>query len=76
MKQHRIDISNKAKSMLLEIREELNSGKLSYSFLAEMCIQSAYDNLINGKNFSSELNPTQRKLDEILILLQEVLPEV
>ena len=73
---HRVDISLQAKVMLKEIREQLGGNSLSLSLVNEMCIQSAYDNMINGDCFQGELNPTQRKLDEILKLLQEVLPEV
>ena len=73
---HRVDISLQAKTMLKEIREQLGGNGLSLSLINEMCIQSAYENMINGECFQVELNPTQRKLDEILKLLQEVLPEV
>ena len=73
---HRVDISLQAKAMLKEIREQLGGNGLSISLVNEMCIQSAYENMINGECFHGELNPTQRKLDEILKLLQEVLPEV
>jgi hypothetical protein len=68
---HRIDISIQAKTVLKEIGE-----KLGISTLAEMCVQSAYENMINGECLRDELNPTQKKLDEILILLREVLPEI
>ena len=72
---HRIDISIQAKTMLKEIGEKL-AMNLSISTLAEMCVQSAYENMINGECLRDELNPTQKKLDEILILLREVLPEI
>ena len=73
---HRIDISLQAKVMLKEIREQLGRNGLNLSLVNEMCIQSAFENLVNGNCFQAELNPTQRKLDEILKLLQEVIPEV
>ncbi|MCM8541209.1 MAG: hypothetical protein NE328_13115 [Lentisphaeraceae bacterium] len=76
MKRHRIDISSQAKAMLQEIREQLDLGSINISLLSEMCIQSAYENMINGDCFNEELNPTQRKLDEILKLLREALIEV
>jgi len=76
MKRHRIDISSQAKAMLLEIREQLDLGSINLSLLSEMCIQSAYENMINGDCFTEALNPTQRKLDEILKLLREALMEV
>ena len=72
---HRIDISIQAKTMLKEIGEKLGMN-LSISTLAEMCVQSVYENMINGDCLRDELNPTQKKLDEILILLREVLPEI
>ena len=72
---HRIDISIQAKTMLKEIGEKLGMN-LSISTLAEMCVQSAYENMINGECLRDELSPTQKKLDKILILLREVLPEI
>ena len=72
---HRIDTSIQAKTMLKEIGYKLGM-KLSISTLAEMCVQSAYENMINGECLRDELNPTQKKLDEILVLLREVLPEI
>ena len=76
MKRHRIDISSQAKAMLGEIIEGLNLDKVSLALVTEMCIQSAYDNMINGDCFKGELNLTQIKLDEILNLLREVVLEV
>ena len=73
---HRVTISLQTKSMLATIKEKIGTPNMSLSLIAEMCIQSAYDNMMNGDCFREELNPTQRKLDEILSLLQEVLPEV
>ena len=73
---HRITISLQAKSMLATIKGKIGTPNMSLSLIAEMCIQSAYDNMMNGDCFRDELNPTQRKLDEILILLQQILPEV
>ena len=79
MKRHRIDISPQAKAMLKEIGEALEVNAFSYSLIAEICIQSAYESIINGYSLHKEvipINKTQRKLDEILNLLKEVLPEV
>ena len=73
---HRIDISLQAKVMLKEISEQLGGNRLNLSLVNEMCIQSAYENMVNGNCFQDELNPTQRKLDQILKILQEVLPEI
>ena len=72
---HRIDTSIQAKTMLKEVGYKLGMN-LSISTLAEMCVQSAYENMINGECLRDELSPTQKKLDEILILLREVLPEI
>ena len=79
MKRHRIDISPQAKSMLKEIGEALGVNTFRYSLLAEICIQSAYENIINQDSLDKEVTPinqTQIKLDEILSLLKELLPEV
>ena len=79
MKRHRIDISPQAKAMLKEIGEALGVNTLSYSLIAEICIQSAYENIINQDSLDKEVTPinqTQIKLDEILSLLKELLPEV
>ena len=73
---HRVDISLQGKAMLREIRQSLGAQSLSFSAITEMCIQSAYDNMLKGNCFHEELNPTQQKLDEILYLLQENLAEI
>ena len=62
--------------MLCEIRRRLGTDSYSYSLMTELCIQTAYDKIINGDCFDGDINPTQRKLDEILSLLKELLPEV
>ena len=73
---HRIDISPQARLMLKEVGECLGSPGMALSTVAEMCIQSAYEGVLNGSLFQSELNPVQAKLDEIYTLLQEFMPEV
>lgn len=73
---HRIDISPQAKVMLKSIAERLGARTMALSTVAEMCIQSAYDNTIVGDSFREELNPIQLKLDDIYNLLQEVIPEI
>ena len=60
------------KVMLKSIAEKLGASELSLSTLAEMCIRSAHENLIEGNSFRMELNPTQRKLDEIINILHEL----
>lgn len=76
MKRCRIDISLKAKTMLKEIRKELGNTSLSFSTVAELCLQEVYDRMMDADCFTEEQNPTQRKLDEILTMLQQVLPEI
>ena len=73
---HRIDISPQARLMLKNIAESLGKPNMALSTLAEMCIQSAYENVINGDLLKEDLNPIQTKLDEIYTLLQELMPEV
>ena len=70
---HRVDLSPSGKMMLRAIAQELGTPDLSLSTAAEMCIQSVYDNLVEGSLvFEEQLSPTQRKLDEILSILQEL----
>ena len=73
---HRIDISPQAKVMLKSIAERLGAPTIALSTVAEMCIQSAYDNAVVGDSFREELNPIQLKLDDIYNILQEVIPEI
>ena len=74
---HRVDLSPSCKMMLKVIAQELGIPDLSLSTTAQMCIQSVYDNLVEGGVvFEEQLSPTQRKLDEILAILQELQPEL
>ena len=73
---HRIDISPQARLMLKEVGERLGSPGMALSTIAEMCIQSAYEGVVNGSLLQEGLNPLQAKLDEIYTLLQELMPEV
>ena len=73
---HRVDISPQARVMLKSIAERLGSPTMPLSTVAEMCIQSAYDNATVGDSFREELNPIQLKLEEVYNVLQEVLPEI
>jgi hypothetical protein len=73
---HRVDLTPSSKMMLGAIAQELSIPDASLSTTAQMCIQSVYDNLVEGGvSFEEELSPTQRKLDEILSILQELQPE-
>ena len=73
---HRIDISPQARLMLKNLAERLGTPTMALSTLAEMCIQSAYEGVINGDLLREELNPIQTKLDDIYTLLQEFIPEI
>ncbi|MCH2209105.1 MAG: hypothetical protein MK132_25020 [Lentisphaerales bacterium] len=74
---HRIDVSLQSKVMLKSIADKLEIANLSVSTVAEMCIQAVYDNLENGGLvFEERMNPTQHKLDEIIYMLEQALPEV
>ena len=74
MKRHRININLSAKAMLKEIQEELKT-EVFYSMqeINEICIKKAYQELKSGDWYPWTLNETDRKLDEILNLLQEFL---
>lgn len=72
---HRVDISLEYKAVLKEVSEKL--GGVSERDALHMCIQSVHDNIVSGDQEDlKSLNPTQEKLDRILSMLEEVLPEV
>lgn len=66
-----------AASMILvsEIKDLLES-ELTDNKIIEMCIQSVYDNLITNDLASQGVNVTQDKLDQIISMLEGVLPEI
>ena len=72
----RIDISLSTKSMLATIKDAIGTYDTTLSEINEMCVLAAYDKILNNDCFSEELNPTQSKLDEIILMLQVALPEV
>ena len=76
MKRHSVSISSESKMMLNQIRQKLGSPTLSYSAVNEMIIRSAFDNLNEGNCFEEILNPTQRKLDEVLNILHRIESEI
>ena len=76
---HRVDISPQAKGMLKFIAESSGSPVMSVSAVTELCIQAAYEKvrdglLIDGQTLDRGL--IMDKLDGILSLLQEIVPEV
>lgn len=74
MKRHRISINLSAKAMLKELQEELKKeGFYSMQDINEICIKKAYQELKSGDWYPGTLNETDRKLEEILDLLNEFL---
>jgi hypothetical protein len=72
---HRVDISLEYKSLLKEIGVKF--GGLSDRETIHLCLQSVYDNSVTSDfDELKNLNPTQEKLDRIISMLEEVLPEV
>ena len=74
---NRIDVSLQSKVMFKSIADKLGTPNIPVSTVAEMCIQAVYDNLENGGLvFEKRMNPTLQKLDVIIYMLEQVLPEV
>ena len=77
MKKHRVDISPQAKAMLAEIKDSCSIEVVGLSTVTEMCIQAVYENVKNGGKLNLIFHDSKDdKLDEILALLREFLPEV
>ena len=73
---YRTEIAIEYKKMVKEIGESLG-GCLSNPQVVQMCIQSVYDNIQDGSYCALEdANPTQKKLDQIIEMLEEVMPEL
>ena len=72
----RVQIDIEFKAMIKEISTALG-GKLKSQDVVQMCIQSVHDNIVDGKLLElSDINPTQLKLDRIIEMLEEVMPEI
>ena len=72
----RIDISPSTEMMLTTIKEVMGKDDASLSEINEMCVRTAHDNMLDGNCFREELNLTQRKLNDIFCMVQEILPEI
>ena len=68
---HRVDISEAARIKLSDISKQLGDDR-NASQIAELCIDTIHKNLHDGRFEISHLDQTQKKLDLIIDLLQDL----